>query len=487
LKKYIKVLAFLALILLTLLLNAQYRWTDVLSSPEGFPALQQALQENLIRAMLIYIGVTVTGCVALALPGLVFAVAAGALFGPLWGTIACSIATTLGACLAFIAGRYFLRDAVKPIVMRNRLIRRFLFEESGKNDLFLLMLTRLVPVFPYNVQNFAYGITDIGFRPYALYSFVFMLPGTAAYVIAAAGISDSRNRFAYLGTAAALLALVTVVSLMLKKRAMPKEKPEIRSGILLNSWNQFLAFSPLYAASSPAESVFWPGCAAMKLDSEILAQSYRALRQAVPGLGFSSWCCAKPTLAVGSQEQRQKREAELSAYFAANGIRRLYTLCPNCQATLTKRGDVTALTAWPLLAEYTQQHAIPTENFAAQYILHDPCATRTDNASQEAARAILSARGVAYAEFEHCGSSTRCCGRRDMLFLSDPKESQKLLRARLDGARGLPIVSYCESCVGAFRGEGHQSVHLLEILFGKPSRRSVMNRVSNARRKELYA
>ena len=221
-RKHVKVWIFLFLAVLILVLNVIFGWTDILSAPQNLPALQQALQEDLFRAMLIYTAVTIAGCVVLALPGLIFAVAAGVLFGPLWGTVACSVATTLGACLAFLAGRYFLQDTVKPLVMKNKYIRRFFFEESGKSDLFLLMLTRLVPIFPYNLQNFAYGITDIRFGPYALYSFVFMLPGTAAYVIAAAGIGDARNRFLYLGTAAVLLVAVTVISLRLKKRSLNK-------------------------------------------------------------------------------------------------------------------------------------------------------------------------------------------------------------------------------------------------------------------------
>ena len=225
-RKYAKVLAFFAIILLVVVLNGFFGWVDIFSSPESLPALQQALEENLLKAMLIYIAVSALGCALLALPGVIFAVAAGVLFGPLRGTIVCAIATTLGACLAFLGGRYFLRDAIKPIVMKNKYIRRFFFDESGKNYLFLLMITRLVPLFPYNLQNFAYGITDVGFWPYMLYSFIFMLPGTAAYTIAAAGVVDSQNRALYLGTAFGLLAVVTVLTVVLKKHSLGKVQDE---------------------------------------------------------------------------------------------------------------------------------------------------------------------------------------------------------------------------------------------------------------------
>jgi uncharacterized membrane protein YdjX (TVP38/TMEM64 family) len=219
-----KLVVFVALALLAVALNARFGWTELFANPESLPVLRRALRENLAQAILIYVAATAVGCVVLALPGVVFAIAAGVLFGPLWGTVACLLGATVGSCFAFLAARYLLRDAVKPLLMKNKHIRRVLFEESRENGLFLLALTRLVPIFPYNLQNFAYGVTDIRFWPYAVYSFLFMLPGTAAYVVAAAGVSGGENRLLYFGAAAVLLAAVTAVSFRLKKRHVPDEK-----------------------------------------------------------------------------------------------------------------------------------------------------------------------------------------------------------------------------------------------------------------------
>ena len=259
------------------------------------------------------------------------------------------------------------------------------------------------------------------------------------------------------------------------------------TGNPMNTWNQFLAFSPLYAATNPAESVFWPGCAAMKLAPELLVQAHRALAEEVPGLGFSSWCCAKPTNAVGTAAQKQNRQNQLTAYFAKTGIRRIYTLCPNCQLALGKRADMEVLSAWPLLAQHAEEHPQTAHHFTQPHALHDPCAAREDAASQDAARRILAARHTPHTEFAHCRAQARCCGRRDMLFLTNPAASQKMLHARLAEAEGLPIVTYCESCVEAFRAAGHQAVHLLEVLFDTPAPRSVLNRIKNARRKDFHA
>lgn len=218
--KYKKVWIFLALAGLALLCNHIFGWSGYLSDPEALPALRRAMEEHFALALLLYGVLTVAGCVLLALPGVTFALAAGTLFGPLWGTLACWLSVSLGACLSFWVGRYFLKDALKPKLERNAYLRRLLFEGAGRSDVFLLAVTRLVPVFPYNLQNFAYGITDIKFLPYALYSALFMLPGTAAYTVGTAGILEPDKRLPYLLCAGVLLAGVLAVSWRLKKRVV---------------------------------------------------------------------------------------------------------------------------------------------------------------------------------------------------------------------------------------------------------------------------
>ena len=112
-------------------------------------------------AVAAYLALTIVGCALLAVPGALFAIAGAALFGPLEGTLWCSLAATVGAVGAFLAGRYFLRDAVRPRVMRCGPLRRWLFSGSRRNEVLTLAVTRLVPLFPFNLQNFAYGITDM--------------------------------------------------------------------------------------------------------------------------------------------------------------------------------------------------------------------------------------------------------------------------------------------------------------------------------------
>ena len=137
----------------------------------------------------------------------------------------------IGAMAAFLAGRFFLRDSIKPVVMKNRYLKKWLFDEAGKNELFVLMITRLVPLFPYNLQNFAYGVTDIPFTTYSVFSLIFMLPGTAMYTIGTSGLADKENRVLYISIAVILAVIVMGMGVYFKRKyVVQPERAEEANG-----------------------------------------------------------------------------------------------------------------------------------------------------------------------------------------------------------------------------------------------------------------
>ena len=214
-----KVVVFVAIVAAAIAANAVFGWTDWVMSGRLHDELTQLVNQNYALACALYCVVAIVGCVVLALPGVLFALAAGAVFGPVVGTVLCWASMTLGACGAFCVGRYFLKDALKPRLEKSQLLNRLLFEGADRSDVFVLAVTRLVPVFPFNLQNFAYGITDIRFAPYALYSALFILPGTAAYTLAAAGILDAQNRVVCIVVAVVLFVASFALALALKRKA----------------------------------------------------------------------------------------------------------------------------------------------------------------------------------------------------------------------------------------------------------------------------
>ncbi len=135
---------------------------------------------------LLYIGMFAV-FPALFLPGLPMTVAGGLAFGPLWGTVYASIGSTLGAMLAFLVARYFARESIlKLLGTRWEKIDR----QTARHGWVYVAITRLIPLFPFNVLNYAFGLTKIGFLPYAVVSWLCMLPATAAYVVFSSSIFD---------------------------------------------------------------------------------------------------------------------------------------------------------------------------------------------------------------------------------------------------------------------------------------------------------
>ena len=218
LKKYSKPLILLLVMVVILALDRVYGWSEYLGNMDNLQFLLDTVRENMLEAILIYCALTIVGCVVLALPGITFAVFAGVLFGPWLGTLACLAATTIGAILAFLVGRFFLRDTIQPLVMKNKWMKKVLFDDAGRSDIVILMITRLVPVFPYNLQNFAYGITKISLAAYSAYTFLFMLPGVALFTIGSAGFTAEENRWMYFAAAGVLLVVVVLTGWFVKKK-----------------------------------------------------------------------------------------------------------------------------------------------------------------------------------------------------------------------------------------------------------------------------
>lgn len=128
----------------------------------------------------VFVGVYIAATVFFV-PGLILTVGAGFLFGLLWGTVVVSIASTTGALAAFLVGRHIARNPVRRRVMTRPKFNA-IYRAIKKEGFKVVLLTRLVPLFPFNLLNYAYGLTDVDWKRYTLASWIGMLPGTIAYV-----------------------------------------------------------------------------------------------------------------------------------------------------------------------------------------------------------------------------------------------------------------------------------------------------------------
>ncbi|MBI4613727.1 MAG: TVP38/TMEM64 family protein [Planctomycetes bacterium] len=117
----------------------------------------------------------------LLLPGSVLTLGAGFAYGPLYGTLLVSPVSVVAATASFLLGRFVARRWVAGRVQGDP---RFVAidEAIGKSGFKIVLLLRLSPVFPFNLTNYALGLTGVKFRDYVLASWVGMLPGTFLFV-----------------------------------------------------------------------------------------------------------------------------------------------------------------------------------------------------------------------------------------------------------------------------------------------------------------
>lgn len=194
------------------LLKSALSWTESLGAA-GFAVF-----------ILIYILATV-----LFLPGSVLTLGAGALFGVVWGSVCVSIASTLGATAAFLVGRYLARGWVEKRIAGNekfKAIDAAVAREGWK----IVGLTRLSPIFPFNLLNYAFGVTQVSLRDYFFASWIGMMPGTVMYVyfgslgkdIATLGTQQQPSTLQWVLRTVGLIAtvLVTVYVTRLAKTAL---------------------------------------------------------------------------------------------------------------------------------------------------------------------------------------------------------------------------------------------------------------------------
>jgi uncharacterized membrane protein YdjX (TVP38/TMEM64 family) len=143
---------------------------------------------------LAFIVIYVVAAVAF-LPGSILTLGAGVVFGVFLGTVYVFIGATLGAITAFGVGRYLARGWISRKIADNQkfmAIDKAVAEEGFK----IVLLTRLSPIFPFNLLNYAFGVTGVRFKDYAIAS-VGMLPGTVMYVY----IGSLAGDLARIGTA----------------------------------------------------------------------------------------------------------------------------------------------------------------------------------------------------------------------------------------------------------------------------------------------
>lgn len=152
--------------------------------------VEQAGPVGMIATVVLYVAVTV-----LVLPAFPLAVAAGFIYGLVWGTVVVAVGSTLGACGAFLLGRFMGRSWIESKLTPGRRLAG-IDRAVGRSGFRLVFLLRTNPLTPYNVMNYAMALTAVPFWKYALASLLGVVPGTFVYVYAGAGVRSVADSVA---------------------------------------------------------------------------------------------------------------------------------------------------------------------------------------------------------------------------------------------------------------------------------------------------
>ncbi len=182
---------------------------------------------------LLYMAIYAVATV-LFLPGSVLTLAGGALFGPVWGTFYSLTGATVGAVAAFVIARYLASDWVSH---RASGWTRQLIEGVESEGWRFVAFVRLVPLFPFNLLNYALGLTRIGLSAYVVASYIFMLPGALAYTYlgyagreaVAGGEGLIRKSLIALALLAAVAFLPRLASRLRRGKRMTLSSAELRA------------------------------------------------------------------------------------------------------------------------------------------------------------------------------------------------------------------------------------------------------------------
>ncbi|MFP3868700.1 MAG: FAD-containing oxidoreductase [Desulfobacteraceae bacterium] len=192
--------------------------------------------------MLLYIAAAVA-----AIPGSAMTVAGGALFGSFWGVILTLNAATIGASLAFLISRYFAREAMVRWLGHNEKFQRLdrLTEEHGA---IIIALMRLVPLFPFNLLNYGFGLTKVSFWTYVFWSWLCMLPGTVLYVVGAdaftKGLVQRQMPWVLIAILAGMAVVLTFLVRSARRKLQLKEMAAGAGNPAVNTTFEALQVSP---------------------------------------------------------------------------------------------------------------------------------------------------------------------------------------------------------------------------------------------------
>lgn len=210
------------------------------------------------------------------------------------------------------------------------------------------------------------------------------------------------------------------------------------------------------------DTVLFPGCNFPGSRPQTLLKLTRHLQTLIPNLGVVFDCCSKPSHDLGRTAVFEAKYSALCQNLLAKGIRRVLTVCPNCQNIFERYGEsLQTLSATALL---TTADLPKAPKIHAQGVQHIPCPLRGKTAEIAAIRHLAEARGMRLDPLKHQGRRSPCCGEGGGVGQVRPDLAQAWTKRCSTRAGGHPLLTACAGCVSMLQPH-MPAMHILDLVF----------------------
>lgn len=246
--------------------------------------------------------------------------------------------------------------------------------------------------------------------------------------------------------------------------------------------DMFLAASSILRQSSgKSEIVFFPGCSLMGYNPEYVFAVRDYIIGNLDSCGVITACCAKPLKLMGESKLFTKRIDSVRRKLDALNARTIITACQTCNNILRQYDkDREILSLWPLIDKHGLPERLHGKFSGLDASIQDSCTSTPEIVSS--VRKILDFLGVDVIEFP----LNKCCGGIQTLTTCDYHYGKKCKIERANESPCENIISYCAACRSAMSLGGHNSIHILDLIFGdgdsSAKNSNLYNRYITARR-----
>lgn len=239
-------------------------------------------------------------------------------------------------------------------------------------------------------------------------------------------------------------------------------------------------FLALPAPSGKTDMLFFPGCGLSGYSPELVRKTWDWLNVNVPDCGLLLTCCGGPTYFSGDMKKAAEIREKLTNTVRDMGAEKIMVVCPDCQEQFLESTDIPTVNIYEVLEPIWTENRNPAHK---TWEIHDPCKSRPFPEMQAAVRSLAAKAGYEIVDPKNSGKKTRCCGQGGLVAYTDGEWANKVQKERADEF-DQDFVTYCGACRQTIKAQGHDGVHLLDLLLtDDPDTAKLIPAASNAKTK----